>query len=131
MADELLTRNEFVREMDAREERIRADMDVRDERLCKTLRADMDVRDERLRKTLIAEMDAREERIRNAFIVQTEKLREDIQKAAEGYGATLERIERTVREIHRDGQVKWDLHDYVLKDHAARITKLERGASGG
>jgi chromosome segregation ATPase len=71
-------------------------------------------------------MEVRHSRLLDAFKVESERVREAIAKAAEGYGATLQRIERTLDESQRDWQQRFALHDRALKNHARRITALER-----
>ena len=117
MAAEPLTSTEFKRELDARDERLRTDMDARDERL----RTDMDSREERLHQ----EMDAREARLKRYYDIQTEKLRDEIRKLSDGYIAGFERLERKLDNTQRDWAARFELHDDVLKNHAARISALE------
>jgi chromosome segregation ATPase len=57
--------------------------------------------------------------------IEIENLRDLVQRSAEGFGATLDRIERGIAEIRGDWQQKWEDHDRVLRDHARRITALE------
>ena len=70
-------------------------------------------------------MEAMEKRILEAFKIHGEDLRTVVQKAAEGYGATLQSLERKLDETSRYWAVKWELHEDVLKNHAGRITALE------
>ena len=102
MADEPLTSTEFKRELDARDERFRTDMDARDERLHQ-------------------DMDALEERLKRYYEMQTETLRDHIRKLSDGYIAGFERIERKLDDTQRDWAARFELHDDVLKNHAARL----------
>ena len=71
-------------------------------------------------------LDEAEKRLSEGARIHMEDLKSTIQMAAEGYGVTLERIERRLTELN----TKWDTtigdHDKALKDHAARISALER-----
>jgi hypothetical protein len=66
-----------------------------------------------------------EKRLARGTRVHLEDLKSVVTLAAEGYGATLDRIERQLTELNS----KWDTeivdHDRVLADHNRRIAKLE------
>jgi archaellum component FlaC len=70
-------------------------------------------------------IDERFDDVLRTIKVEREHTHEMIAKATEGYGATLERIERVLQEAQRDWQDKFTLHDRALTDHAARISALE------
>jgi chromosome segregation ATPase len=81
-------------------------------------------------KTLGVKLDANTERLDRfertfASKIEIENLRDLVQRSAEGFAATLDRIERGVTETRRDWQVNWEDHDRVLRDHSRRITGLE------
>src|SRR5688572_13967080 len=57
--------------------------------------------------------------------IYKEQLREDVKKAAEGYEATLNKIDRELGELNRKFDTKFDDHDRVLADHNERLVKLE------
>lgn len=52
--------------------------------------------------------------------------KDSVKKAAEGYGGTLERIERDLSEFRSEWRNKSDDTDRVLTDHVNRIVALER-----
>ena len=52
--------------------------------------------------------------------------KDSVKKAAEGYGGTLERIERDLNEFRSEWRHKSDDTDRVLTDHVNRIVALER-----
>ena len=70
-------------------------------------------------------LDEAEKRLSEGARIHMEDLKSTIQMTAEGYGVTLERIERQLTELN----TKWDTtigdHGTALKDHGARITALE------
>jgi hypothetical protein len=49
-----------------------------------------------------------------------------IRLTAEGYGASLDRIERDLKELNSKFDTTFGDHDLVLSDHNTRITKLEK-----
>ena len=55
-----------------------------------------------------------------------ERLETVVKLAAEGYGATLDRIDRELSELNAKVDSKFGDHDKVMLDHAARISALER-----
>jgi DNA anti-recombination protein RmuC len=85
----------------------------------------LDKVDQRLDK-VDQRFDKMEERVLDAFKTQTEDLRDLVMKAAEGYGATLDRIERTLADSHREWREMFAVHDRVLENHGDRISALER-----
>ena len=76
-------------------------------------------------KRLAKRFRAAEKRLSNGARMNMEELRAATKLAAEGYGATLEQIERRLNELNS----KWDTqisdHDKALTKHAERITALE------
>jgi hypothetical protein len=52
--------------------------------------------------------------------------KDSVKKAAEGYGGTLERIERELNEFRSEWRNKSDDTDRVLADHLNRIVALEQ-----
>ena len=71
-------------------------------------------------------MDGRFDRLEAQSTLQVEELRDLVQRAAEGYGATLEHINRRLGEIHESVTRRLDDHDAALENHAKRITTLEQ-----
>ena len=58
-----------------------------------------------------------------------EELKEDVKKAAEGYDATLRKIERELADLNAKVDTGFRDHDLILKDHSERIVKLEQKTS--
>ena len=58
--------------------------------------------------------------------VNMEELKSEVKLAAEGYGATLEGIERQLSDLNTKFDTKCGNHDLVLTNHNTRITKLEQ-----
>ena len=57
--------------------------------------------------------------------IYKEELRGDVKKAAEGYDATLKKIERELADLNRKVDTGFHDRDLVLRDHIGRIVKLE------
>ena len=74
---------------------------------------------------LMIDLDGWEARIINASKIHIDDMRDMVLKAIEVCVARVESVERTVDGMRQDWQVKWNDHEYVLRDHAARITTLE------
>lgn len=76
-------------------------------------------------RRLDARFDDAERRLSDGARVHAENLEHEIKIAAEGYGATLESIDRELKRL----DTKWDTqiadHNSVLLDHGKRIRKLE------
>jgi len=62
--------------------------------------------------------------------VHAEELKELMQKAAEGYGGTLEGIQRDLKEFREEWRKKADDTDLILANHNDRITSLQQSAKG-
>ena len=54
-----------------------------------------------------------------------EDLKDTVKRAAEGYGATLDRIERDLGELTQKVEIGFADRDKILSDHEQRITTLE------
>ena len=61
----------------------------------------------------------------NKVTTLLEDARDEVKKAAEGYKATLDRIENDLVELNKKVDVRFGDHDKVLANHNARITVLE------
>jgi len=64
--------------------------------------------------------------IADKMAIMLEDVKDSVTKAAEGYGGTLERIERDLSEFRSEFRNKSDDTDRVLTDHVNRIVALER-----
>ncbi|MDP1571948.1 MAG: hypothetical protein Q8L86_18275 [Vicinamibacterales bacterium] len=71
-------------------------------------------------------VDQRFDRLEVQRKVQVEEFGDLVQRAAEGYGATLEHISRQLVEIHDAVTTRFGDHDAALENHATRIDALER-----
>jgi hypothetical protein len=57
--------------------------------------------------------------------IHKEELRDDVKKAAEGYDATLKKIDEELAALNKKVDTKFGDHDLVLANHNKRLTKLE------
>jgi predicted nucleic acid-binding Zn-ribbon protein len=69
------------------------------------------------------------ETLANKVASLLEDARDTVKKAAEGYKATLDRIETDLGDLNKKVDVRFADHDKVLANHNARITVLEAPAS--
>ena len=75
---------------------------------------------------LTARVDHAEEELKRHSKAHMESLEEKVTLAAEGYGATLESIERSLKELSNKWDTKITDHDLALSNHAKRIENLEQ-----
>ena len=61
-----------------------------------------------------------------SFRVLAEDAKDSVKKAAEGYGATLERIETDLGELNRKVDTGFSDHHRTLANHNERLVALER-----
>jgi phosphopentomutase len=71
-------------------------------------------------------IDRFEERAEKRMQMHFENLEGTVRLAAEGYGATLEGIDRRLEELNQKFDTKFGDHDLVLADHGKRISNLEQ-----
>ena len=72
-------------------------------------------------------IDQFEERAELRMKMHFENLESKVTLAAEGYGATLEGINRELAELNEKVDNGFRDHALILKDHSKRITELEKG----
>lgn len=70
-------------------------------------------------------IDTVEDRLSNNFKIAVEEMKDTVKKMGEGFQAGLETIHREMKEMNRNWESKWGLHDRVLRNHSGRLTKLE------
>jgi hypothetical protein len=77
--------------------------------------------------TVVAEQfAAAESRLVGEYKIHAEEMKEQVKLAAEGYAATLEGIDRSLKELANRWDTKITDHDLVLPNHAKRIENLEQ-----
>ena len=99
----------------SRSDELAARFESREERLLKTISQDV----ARQLETAVKHLDDR-------AVIYMEGMKALVTKAAEGYGGTLEAIDRRLGDL----ATKWDTtiayHGLALQDHGKRIEQLER-----
>lgn len=60
------------------------------------------------------------------FRVRAEDAKDSAKKAAEGFGATLDRIETDLADLNKKMDTRFSDHDKALGDHNQRLVTLER-----
>jgi gas vesicle protein len=79
----------------------------------------------RLTSHISKQLDAAVTELKQQAQVYKEELKDDVKKAAEGYDATLKKIERELVDLNQKVDTGFHDHDLVLKNHIGRIIKLE------
>lgn len=69
---------------------------------------------------------AAEKRLSQQAQINAEAVRDTAKAIADGYGGTLEAIDRRLEQMNRDFSTKFGDHDRVLNSHARRLSALER-----
>ena len=64
--------------------------------------------------------------IKHQARLNMEELKTQVKAAADGYGGTLEGIQRELKDLNEKFDTKFGDHDLVLADHNQRIVKLEK-----
>ena len=81
--------------------------------------------EKRIVGAVASKLDALETRVEGRMQVHFERMEDLVKRAAEGYGGTLESIDRRLDRL----ETKWDTkigdHDSILDNHNKRITTLE------
>lgn len=64
--------------------------------------------------------------LKHQAVLNMEALKQEVKSAGEGYGATLEGIERQLVELNKKFDTNSSDRDSILTDHSIRITTLEQ-----
>jgi len=91
-------------------------------------RLESHVRDseERVKEHVKDQVDKLESRIEGRLAIYFEGVNDQVKRGAEGYGATLESIDRRLDRLEKDWNKNFRLHSSVLKNHADRVGALEK-----
>ena len=82
----------------------------------------VDTLEERIKEHI----DKFEERAELRMKMHFESLETKVTLAAEGYGGTLQKIERELVDLNKKVDTKFDDHSTILRDHGTRIAELEK-----
>lgn len=78
-----------------------------------------------IEKQFSKRFDEAERRLSEGARVHMENLGQEVELLAEGYGATLESIDRLLQRLETKWDTKIEDHDRVPKNHGKRIRKQE------
>ena len=88
----------------------------------------------RLRESLSQDMarqfETAQQHLEGCMQMHAEDLKDHVTKAAEGYGGTLDGIQRELKDFRAEWRKKADDTDGVLANHIGRIVALEQTISG-
>lgn len=99
------------------------------ERLSNDLAAGLNVTEQRLTEKLtqviVEQLETVQGHLEGRMQVHAEELKDQVTKAAEGYGGTLDGIRRELKEFRAEWRKRADDTDLVLTNHAGRIVAIE------
>lgn len=87
--------------------------------------------EQRLVRTNLEALTAAERRLSKQARVNVEAVKSEGRLAAEGYAATLESIERELKDFRSEWRAKTDDIDRVLSNHVGRIEEIEKTRQAG
>jgi uncharacterized protein Yka (UPF0111/DUF47 family) len=108
------------------DERIKTHIDQFEQRRSGTFEARTKARLETLGERIKTHIDQFEQRAELRMQMHFENLESRVTTAAEGFGATLQKIERDLSDLNKKVDTKFRDNDFVLSNHNRRITKLEK-----
>ena len=90
--------------------------------------------EQRLRESLsqdvARQLETAQQHLEGCMQMHAEDLKDHVTKAAEGYGGTLDGIQRELKDFRAEWRNKADDTDGILANHAGRIVALEQTRSG-
>lgn len=84
---------------------------------------------ESLSQVVARQLETAPQHLEGRMQVHSEELKDLVTKAAEGYGGTLEAIERELKDFRSEWRSKAGDTDRVLANHAGRIVAIEKTLS--
>lgn len=81
---------------------------------------------EKLTHVIVQQLETARQHLEGRLQVHMEDLKSLVTTTAEGYGGTLERIERDLGELKQEMVTKFSDHDKTLANHNRRLVTLER-----
>ena len=98
--------------------------------LSKDLATSIEASEQRLRESLSQDMarqlETAQQHLEGCMQMHAEDLKDLVTKAAEGYGGTLDGIQRELRDFRAEWRNKADDTDGILANHAGRIVAIEQ-----
>ena len=123
---------------DGLSEDVATSIEAGEQRLRDGLSKDLDARfeagEQRLRGSLsqdvARQLETAQQHLEGCMQMHAEDLRDHVTKAAEGYGGTLDGIQRELKDFRAEWRKKADDTDGILANHIGRIVTLEQTTSG-
>ena len=81
---------------------------------------------ESLTQVIVRRLETAQQHLEGRLQVHMEDLKGLVTRTAEGYGGTLDRIERDLGELKQEMVTKFSDHDQALANHGQRLVTLER-----
>ena len=109
-------------------------LDALDRRLSECLSSEMATRfeaserrlTESLTQVVVRQIETAQQHLEGRLQLHAEDLKDLVTRAAEGYGGTLEQIERDLSELNQKIDSGFSDHGRILADHNRRLVRLER-----
>jgi hypothetical protein len=79
----------------------------------------------RLTTAVVEHLAAAEGRLIGQYKIHAEEMKAEVNLAAEGYGATLESLDRRLDRLEKNWTARFGDHESLLKIHEKRISSLE------
>ena len=102
-------------------------MDPQFEELAQRLKSELAaVVADQMKKELADQFAAAENRLVGEYKIHTEEMKSAVKLLAEGYGASLDAIDRRLDNLERGWTARFGDHESLLRNHEQRITGLEQ-----
>lgn len=108
------------------DQHIKTHIDQFEQRADQRTKTHIDQFEQRADQSIKTHIDQFEQRAELRMQMHFENLETKVTLAAEGYGATLQKIERELADLNKKVDTKLSDHDLVLADHNRRITELKK-----
>lgn len=119
--------SDVAKQIEASEQRLR-------DGLSKDLATSIQASEQRLRESLsqdvARQLETAQQHLEGCMQMYAEDFKDHVTKAAEGYGGTLDGIQRELKDFRAEWRKKADDTDGVLANHIGRIVTLEQTTSG-
>jgi hypothetical protein len=84
---------------------------------------------ESLSQDVARQLETAQQHLDGCMQMHAEDLKDHVTKAADGYGGTLDGIQRELKDFRSEWRKKADDTDGVLTNHAGRIVAIEQNVS--
>lgn len=84
---------------------------------------------EKLTRVIVEQLETAQQHLEGCMQMHAEDLKDHVTKAADGYGGTLDGIQRELKDFRAEWRNKADDTDLILANHAGRIDAIEKNLS--